>query len=209
MLKKLVVGALVSTVVATSASVAVAQEWPSAKPIRVIAVFPPGGSVDQVARILGEALRVQLNQYGAGIHALEELAGQDAAHIRDFSPACLPEELAEITLMAAESVRRFGIEPRVALLSHSNFGSADCPSASKMRKTLELVKASAPTVYQLIDSELMAGYTLAATTAIPETAFGNVAPTTPLRLEAGDMLYVGSQVALAAGIVFYAEQAEL
>ena len=62
MLKKLVVGALVSTVVATSASVAVAQEWPSAKPIRVIAVFPPGGSVDQVARILGEALRVQLNQ---------------------------------------------------------------------------------------------------------------------------------------------------
>lgn len=46
-----------------------------------------------------------------------------------------PEELAEITLMAAESVRRFGIEPRVALLSHSNFGSADCPSASKMRKT--------------------------------------------------------------------------
>ncbi|STT55842.1 NADP-dependent malic enzyme [Klebsiella pneumoniae] len=33
------------------------------------------------------------------------------------------KELAEITLMAAESVRRFGIEPRVALLSHSNFGS--------------------------------------------------------------------------------------
>ncbi|WP_341519817.1 hypothetical protein AABC73_14795 [Pseudomonas sp. G.S.17] len=74
---------------------------------------------------------------------------------------------------------------------------------------LFLVKASAPTVYNLIDSELMAAYTLAATTAIPETAFGNIAPTTPLRLEAGDMLYVGSQVALAAGIVFYAEQADL
>lgn len=74
---------------------------------------------------------------------------------------------------------------------------------------LFLVKASAPTVYNLIDSELMAAYTLAATTAIPETAFGNIAPTTPLRLEAGDMLYVGSQVALAAGIVFYAEQANL
>ncbi len=41
------------------------------------------------------------------------------------------EELAEITLMAAETVRRFGIEPRVALLSHSNFGSSDCPSSSK------------------------------------------------------------------------------
>ncbi|POA77338.1 hypothetical protein [Pseudomonas sp. DP16D-R1] len=74
---------------------------------------------------------------------------------------------------------------------------------------LFLVKASAPAVYNLIDSELMAAYTLAATTAIPETAFGNIAPTTPLRLEAGDMLYVGSQVALAAGIVFYAEQADL
>lgn len=74
---------------------------------------------------------------------------------------------------------------------------------------LFLVKANAPTVFNLIDSELMAAYTLAATTAIPETAFGNIAPATPLRLEAGDMLYVGSQVALAAGIVFYAEQADL
>lgn len=63
-----------------------------------------------------------------------------------------PEELAEITLMAAESVRRFGIEPRVALLSHSNFGSADCPSASKMRKILELVKARAPEL--MIDGEM-------------------------------------------------------
>ena len=74
---------------------------------------------------------------------------------------------------------------------------------------LFLVKAGAPTVYQLIDSELMAGYTLAATTAIPETVFGNVTWATPLVLDAGDMLYVGSQVALAAGIVFYAEQADL
>lgn len=74
---------------------------------------------------------------------------------------------------------------------------------------LFLVKASTTAVYNLIDSELMAAYTLAATTAIPETAFGNITPTSPLRLEAGDMLYVGSQVALAAGIVFYAEQADL
>ena len=63
-----------------------------------------------------------------------------------------PEQLAEIALMAAESVRRFGIEPRVALLSHSNFGSANCPSASKMRRTLELVKASAPDL--MIDGEM-------------------------------------------------------
>lgn len=58
---------------------------------------------------------------------------------------------------------------------------------------------------RLIDSELMAAHTVAATTAIPETAFGNVTESAPLRLEAGDRLYVASQVALAAGIVFRAE----
>lgn len=57
----------------------------------------------------------------------------------------------------------------------------------------------------LIDSELMAAHTVAATTAIPETKFGNVSETAPIRLEAGDKLYVGSQVALAGGIVFKAE----
>lgn len=59
--------------------------------------------------------------------------------------------------------------------------------------------------FQLIDSELMAAYTLAATTAIPETTFGNISPETPLRLQAGEQLYVGSQVALAAGIQFRSE----
>lgn len=62
------------------------------------------------------------------------------------------EELAEITLMAAETVRRFGIEPRVALLSHSNFGSSDCPSSSKMRQALELVRERAPEL--MIDGEM-------------------------------------------------------
>lgn len=74
---------------------------------------------------------------------------------------------------------------------------------------LFLVKAGAPTVYQLIDSELMAGITLSTTIAIPETVFANITWATPLILDTGDMLYVGSQVALAAGIVFYAEQADL
>jgi hypothetical protein len=72
-----------------------------------------------------------------------------------------------------------------------------------------VVKASAPTVYQLIDSALMAAYVFAATTAIPITTFNNISLTAPLRLEAGDILYVGSQVALAAGIAFYSEQGEL
>ena len=54
------------------------------------------------------------------------------------------EDLAEITLMAAEEMRRFGIAPKVALLSHSNFGSSNAPSALKMRQTLELLHQRAP-----------------------------------------------------------------
>jgi malate dehydrogenase (oxaloacetate-decarboxylating)(NADP+) len=54
------------------------------------------------------------------------------------------EQLAEITVMAAEEMRRFGIQPKAALLSHSNFGSSDKPSAIKMRATLALVKQKAP-----------------------------------------------------------------
>jgi malate dehydrogenase (oxaloacetate-decarboxylating)(NADP+) len=54
------------------------------------------------------------------------------------------EELAEITLMAAEEMRRIGISPRIALLSHSNFGSSTAASAEKMRQVLELVRARAP-----------------------------------------------------------------
>ena len=54
------------------------------------------------------------------------------------------EQLAEITVMAAEEMRRFGIQPKAALLSHSNFGSSNHPSAIKMRETLALVQQSAP-----------------------------------------------------------------
>ena len=54
------------------------------------------------------------------------------------------EQLAEITAMAAEEMMRFGIKPKVALLSHSNFGSSNQPSAVKMRRTLELVREQSP-----------------------------------------------------------------
>ena len=55
-----------------------------------------------------------------------------------------PAQLAEITIMAAEEVRRFGIEPKVALVSHSNFGSSNAPTAQKMRDTLEILRERAP-----------------------------------------------------------------
>jgi malate dehydrogenase (oxaloacetate-decarboxylating)(NADP+) len=54
------------------------------------------------------------------------------------------EEIAEMTLLAAEEVQRFGIKPSVALLSHSSFGSSDAPSAQKMRDAIELILAGAP-----------------------------------------------------------------
>ena len=54
------------------------------------------------------------------------------------------EELSEITVMAAEEMLRFGIQPKAALLSHSNFGSQDSPSALKMRRTLDLLRTQAP-----------------------------------------------------------------
>ncbi|MEJ5114895.1 NADP-dependent oxaloacetate-decarboxylating malate dehydrogenase [Erwinia billingiae] len=63
-----------------------------------------------------------------------------------------PEQLCELTLMAAETVRRFGIEPKVALLSHSSFGTSNSPAACKMRETLALVKARAPELE--IDGEM-------------------------------------------------------
>ena len=54
------------------------------------------------------------------------------------------EQLAEITQMAARKVMRFGITPKAALLSHSNFGSSDQPSAVKMRQVLAILREQAP-----------------------------------------------------------------
>lgn len=53
-------------------------------------------------------------------------------------------QLAEITTLAAEEMLRFGIKPKVALLSHSSFGSSNQPSAVKMRETLALLRECAP-----------------------------------------------------------------
>ena len=55
-----------------------------------------------------------------------------------------PDELAEITLLAADEMRRFGLTPKVALLSHSSFGSSTHPSARKMQAALALINAMDP-----------------------------------------------------------------
>ncbi len=62
------------------------------------------------------------------------------------------EQLAEITVMAAEEMKRFGMIPKAALLSHSNYGSSNQPSAVKMRETLALLQARAP--WLEVDGEL-------------------------------------------------------
>jgi len=70
-------------------------------------------------------------------------------HLNDDPNA---EQLAEITVMAAEEMLRFGIRPKAALLSHSNFGSSNNPTAVKMRETLALVQQRAP--WLEIDGEM-------------------------------------------------------
>jgi malate dehydrogenase (oxaloacetate-decarboxylating)(NADP+) len=64
------------------------------------------------------------------------------------------EKIVEMTLLAARTVQRFGIKPRVALLSHSNFGSRNNPSAAKMRQAVRLLHEQAPNL--VLDGEMHA-----------------------------------------------------
>ncbi len=71
------------------------------------------------------------------------------------------EQVAEMTLLAAEAVRGFGIVPKAALLSHSSFGASNSPSARKMRTALGLIRARAPELE--IDGEMHADAALVET----------------------------------------------
>jgi len=64
------------------------------------------------------------------------------------------EQIADMTILAAEEVRRFGIEPKVALLSHSNFGGSPGRSADKMRHAVALLRNQAPSLE--VDGEMHA-----------------------------------------------------
>jgi malate dehydrogenase (oxaloacetate-decarboxylating)(NADP+) len=64
------------------------------------------------------------------------------------------EQIAEMTILAARAVRRFGLTPKAALLSHSNFGASSQPSARKMREALQLIHAQAPDLE--VDGEMHA-----------------------------------------------------
>ena len=68
----------------------------------------------------------------------------------NFEPTA--EQVAEMAVLAAEEIRRFGITPKAALLSHSSFGTSDKPTAVKMRQALALIQARAPELE--IDGEM-------------------------------------------------------
>src|ERR1700723_2570603 len=63
-------------------------------------------------------------------------------------------QICEMTLLAAEAVRGFGLVPKAALLSHSSFGASNSPSARKMRQALAMIRKQAPTLE--IDGEMHA-----------------------------------------------------
>jgi malate dehydrogenase (oxaloacetate-decarboxylating)(NADP+) len=86
------------------------------------------------------------------------------------------EEIAEMTLLAAETVAHFGIAPKVALLSHSNFGASNSPSARKMRQAVALIRAENPELE--IDGEMHADAALVEqirAQAIPDSTLSGTA----------------------------------
>jgi malate dehydrogenase (oxaloacetate-decarboxylating)(NADP+) len=91
------------------------------------------------------------------------------------------EQLAEITIMAAEEMLRFGIRPMAALLSSSNFGSHNNESAKKMRATLALVQAKAP--WLEIDGEMHGDV------ALDSVARGRIMPDSTLSGDANLLVF--------------------
>ncbi len=87
-------------------------------------------------------------------------------------PDPTPEQVAEMAIAGATELRHFGLTPRVALLSHSNFGASHSPSARKMRTALQLVRSQAPDL--LVDGEMHADAALSQSLRerlIPDTRF--------------------------------------
>ncbi len=104
------------------------------------------------------------------------------------------EEIAEMTIMAAQEIRRFGIKPRAALVSHSNFGSRDSDSSLKMRAALEILRKRAPDLE--VDGEMHGD------AAVSEELRRRVMPTTTLHGEANLMVFPNLDAAnITLGIV--------
>jgi malate dehydrogenase (oxaloacetate-decarboxylating)(NADP+) len=104
------------------------------------------------------------------------------------------EEVAESAILAAEEIKRFGITPRAALVSHSNFGSRESDSATKMRAALQLVRDAAPDLE--IDGEMHGE------SAISEALRQRVMPDTTLHGEANLLVFPNLDAAnITLGVV--------
>lgn len=109
-----------------------------------------------------------------------------------FNPTA--EEIAEATVLAAEEIKRFGITPRAALVSHSNFGSRESESATKMRHALQLVREAAPDLE--VDGEMHGE------SAISEELRRRVMPHTTLNDEANLLIFPNLDAAnITLGVV--------
>ncbi|WP_438747999.1 NADP-dependent malic enzyme [Pararhizobium sp. O133] len=109
-----------------------------------------------------------------------------------FNPSA--EEVAEKTIMAAQEIRRFGITPRAALVSHSNFGSRDSESATKMRKAMQLAREREP--------DLEADGEMHGDSAISETLRKRVMPNSTLAGEANLLVFPNLDAAnITLGVV--------
>jgi malate dehydrogenase (oxaloacetate-decarboxylating)(NADP+) len=112
------------------------------------------------------------------------------------------EEIAEMTLLAAEEVLRFGVKPSIALLSHSSFGSSEAPAAQKMRDALAIVLAKAPGLE--VEGEMRADSALSKT--IRDTEFPDSRLTTDANLlimpnvDAANITYNVLRVTAGGGI---------
>src|SRR3546814_673717 len=106
------------------------------------------GAVGRFSRHLENALDIIGLKPGVGnASALSVLILQRGTFFlcdTQVTPDPTAEQIAEATLLAAEEVRRFGVPPKAALLSHSNFGTHNTPQANKMRRALALIRERAP-----------------------------------------------------------------
>lgn len=117
-----------------------------------------GGISGRFQRYLGVASHIINNRKGAkGIYAMQLVMHKDRlffmldTHV-NIDPTA--EQIAEMTQLACEEVKHFGIVPHVALLSHSNFGSSTDPSAKKMRAAYEMIREQAPDI--TVEGEMQA-----------------------------------------------------
>jgi len=112
-------------------------------------------------------------------------------------------DVAEMTLLAAETVRRFGLTPRAALLSHSSFGSAETPSAVKMREAVELLERKGGVDFE-IEGEMRADAALSKTVldrVFPESSLTDAANLLVMpNLDAANITFNSLRVVAGQGV---------